>query len=102
MTVSQRRAAWKRTIRLKDLLGPENDGAAVRTCAAAMVARLKRVRGYEQHGMDSLSQIVDELEGIAESTPDEYADENWTILQHFNGVLSELYDWADAERVWIA
>lgn len=93
---------WKRTITLKELLGPDRDGAAVRACARVMSDRLKHQGPYVQDGLDEFSEIVDEMFAIAESTPADYTAEDWTILNHFNLVMSALYDWADAERVWIA
>lgn len=92
---------WKRTVKLKDLLSDDDSAANARRIAGLMAARLKRLPYYEEGGIDDFSSTVEEFEGIATSTAEDY-DEDWTVLRHFNACMSALYDWADAERVWIA
>lgn len=93
---------WKRALKLKDLLGPDDSPEEVRRVAREMSDRLKKLPDYEEGDLDGFSEIVDEMADIATSSAADYAAENSTISRHFNDVLSALYDWADAERVWIA
>jgi hypothetical protein len=102
VTIARRHAMWKRAIYLKDLLSTDGTPEGARTAARGFADRLKRQPGYEPGGLDDFSQIVDEFDGIAESTPGDYTGEDQTVRGHFNAVLSALYDWADAERVWIS
>ena len=92
---------WRKTIHLKDLLSDDDSPANVRRVAAEMARRLKKQRGYTEGGFDDFSVLVEEMDGIAKSTPDDY-NEGLSILEHFNSCMAALYDWADAERVWIA
>ena len=92
---------WKRTVQLKDLLSEDGAAANTRRIAGQVAARLKRLPYYEEGGIDDFSSTVEEFEGIAESTDDDY-ELDWRPVDHFNACMSALYDWADAERVWIA
>jgi hypothetical protein len=85
---------WRKEIRLKQFLSTEDSPAIVREAARNFAERLKRESDYEEFGLDDFNVIVDEFEGIADSSePD---------VDEFNDVLAQLYDWADRERVWIA
>lgn len=84
---------WRKTVRLKQLLSHDAEipSSVLRETALKFAERLKREPEYETD-IDLLT-IVDQFEDIAE------ADD--ATLQDFNDLLAELYDWADAERVWI-
>lgn len=96
-----RQRGWKRTLHLKDLLSDDESPENARRVAGQLAARLKRVREYEEGSMDEFTEMVDEIADIQTSSPEEYQPD-FTVTQHLNACLSALYDWADAERVWIA
>lgn len=92
---------WRKTVFLKDLLGDDSSDAATRIAAEGFVKRLKRLSEYESDY--ELEQIVSEFEDIAhaDSTGNDVFGGRFTLCDWFNAVLSSLYDWADAERIWI-
>lgn len=84
---------WRREIRLKQWLSTDDSPANAREVAGKVAERLKQELGLDYEEID-LIPIIDEFEGIAESSDADVDD--------FNDVLAQLYDWADRERVWIA
>lgn len=99
--MSTRVTGWKRSIKLKDLLSDDGSTENVRRVAAEMATRLKRLRDYDEDGIDDFSSTVEELADIATCKDSDYSLE-FTPLMHFNACLEAIYDWADAERVWIS
>lgn len=87
---------WRKTIKLKDLLSEDDSPENVRRVAAKVTARLKREPEYDPFGDDVFSDVVERMNDIAKS------DMAGCGCDRFNDVLADLYDWADAERVWIA
>jgi hypothetical protein len=88
---------WRKTIRLKHLLGDDDSPENARKVAGQVAAILKRQREYvppeTREFDDEFSEIADELGELSETLDGGCAD--------FNAILSVLYDWADDERVWI-
>lgn len=97
---------WRKTIRIKQFLSEDGSDGNVRKVAGEIAAVLKAQREYTPFDSeardfnDEFSDIVDELAGIAADDCSAY-DSGWTRCSHFNSVLVGLYDWADANRVWI-
>jgi hypothetical protein len=92
---------WRKTVVLKDLLSADDSDGTTRECAAGFARVLKRL---PEHKTDyELQEVVVELEDIAceGSTGDDVFGGCSTLCEWFNAVLSNLYDWADAERIWI-
>lgn len=75
--------SWRRTIRIKHLLDPDAPIADVRD---AVVARLKTDRAWKHD--DDYRCLVEEM---AETD----------TVDYFDACLDALYDWADANLVWI-
>lgn len=100
MTTSMPR--WRKTVQLKDVLDADSSDGAVRVAATEIAKRLKRLPEWEQDF--DLEQIVGEFDDISHeaSTGNDVFGGRFTLCDWFNAVLSNLYDWADAERVWIA
>ena len=77
---------WRRTIRIKHILTDDDDDFAARSVGTAIVAVLRRVAAnnpsFEFPNIDLF--------------------ENATNAEQVNDALDALYDWGDAERVWIA
>lgn len=94
-------ANWKRKIKLKHLLGSDTSDEAAKEAARAVSAILKRQPEYEEDGIDDFSQAVNEMADIAASDDDPSYTTTFTRTRHFNLCLDAVYDWADAERVWI-
>lgn len=92
---------WRKTVRLKDLLNDDSSDVSTRECASKFAERLKRLPEYQDDF--ELEQIVSEFEDIAidGSTGDDVFGGRFTLCDWFNKVLSDLYDWADSERIWI-
>lgn len=79
---------WRYTINIKMYLNKESSSGddSYRESQPAIVALLKESREY---GSDETLQLITEELSDADD------------LEWFNSVLSELYDWADAHRVWM-
>lgn len=92
---------WRKRVALKDLLSDDDSDEATRKAAGEFVKRLKRLPEYESDF--ELEQIVSEFEDIAsaDSAGDDAFGGRFSLCDWFNAVLANLYDWADAERVWI-
>lgn len=90
---------WICKVDIKQHLGTETSNEAVRTAAGKIFAELKANLPKEW-----ISWAVDdpdyELLHILQSLEFAQDDEDMEC-DHFNYILSELYDWADSKRVWI-
>lgn len=83
------RTKWQHTLKLKDLLtNDDSDETAVNVARETKirVQNFAKSRGFEQD--DALEEITYWFDDVA-------------TCNDFNGVLNELYDWADDNRVWI-
>lgn len=89
---------WRHTLRLKDLLGEEDDSEATAEAAKGMHERLEAFRLRYYQGDDEIAEISDEFHTIAFiDGPAGVAD-----VDHFNTVMNGLYDWADTGRkLWV-
>lgn len=108
---SKRRAAgkpiWDRRIDIKGLLGqdPSNISDEHAAKVANQIAALIRssvpaswLEACEEQD-SALAEIVEGMEALA---PDSYDDdEDFSPLEDLNNMLDQLYDWADAKRVWL-
>ena len=83
-------ANWRRTVNIKDLLTDDDSPAECKRVAQAMAARL---RGKFSEPGDELLDIIESFEGL-EATDNR-------PLAVLNDILDNLYDWADAERIWL-
>ena len=81
---------WRKTVNIKDLLGDDESPEEVVRVAAAIVGRLNKAFPDPDYGLED---IISEFEDIR-------VDDKRPCLL-FNDTLSSLYDWADAERVWL-
>ena len=91
---------WRRTIVIKDLLDADESNGAVRSTAGEIAKRLAAVSGLDQ--CYELRAIIEDFEEIADPlVPASDLAGRFTLCHYFNSVLGTLYDWADAERVWI-
>jgi hypothetical protein len=83
---------WRKTIRIKQFLSDDGSDENARKVAGRVARVLMREPEYG-HGDWDLVYIADEMLLLAESNNGTCAD--------FNEILAGLYDWADANRVWI-
>jgi hypothetical protein len=88
---------WRKTIHLKQFLSDDDSDSNAREAAAKIGAVLKRQPEYREGEFDDFSVIADEMADI-EHDPH---DDGYRVVTHVNDCLAALYDWADAERVWI-
>lgn len=99
---------WDRTVDVRSILkrDQENDSDAHVAKTAHEIAVLLRAKlpaglldithaDYDQR----IDEVVEALEAMSE---DDYADDpSYRLVDEFNGRMSELYDWADLNRVWM-
>ena len=99
---------WDRTIDVRAILkrDPENDSDEHVAKTGNEVAALLRAQlpaglldithaDYDQR----IDEVVEALESMSE---DDYADDpTYRLVDEFNGRMSELYDWADLNRIWM-
>ena len=79
---------WRYTVKVGDVF--HDDGLSLPEKGEAIVNRLRAAPFYSDDDYD-LQGLVEELEDAAKED-----DESW-----FDLVWGGLYDWADANRVWI-
>jgi hypothetical protein len=88
---------WRKTIRIKQFLSDDGSDANAREVAGRVADVLKRQREYttldRRDFDDEYSDLADEFSDLAAS--------NDGTCEDFNALLMYLYDWADANRVWI-
>ncbi len=77
-------AGWKRTVKIKHLLTDEETPEAIKKAADGIISRLP----------DAPTAKLEKARDMADSDPE-------TALLVFNDGLSRVYDWADANRVWL-
>lgn len=83
---------WHHTIEVWDILGPSAPDRDLESKAAILSARIRAYKGYSRlTDREGLEELLDEFVTVA-AEDDEAAAEY---------VLHEIYDWADAERVWL-
>lgn len=75
---------WKRTVKIKDLLTDEKTPEAIKNAAEGIIQRLPSAPTTK------LAKARD----MADADPE-------TALLVFNDGLSRVYDWADANRIWL-
>lgn len=76
--------AWKRTVKIRDLLTDEETPEAIKNAADGIIARLPHAPTAK------LAKARD----MADADPE-------TALLVFNDGMNRVYDWADANRVWL-
>lgn len=109
---SARRAAgkpiWDRNIDIKGILreDPGNTSNEHAAEVANRIGELIRSRvpaawlDYNSPAFDE--DLLDIVEGMEALKPDSYdGDEEMTPIADLNGMLGQLYDWADTKRVWL-
>ncbi|HCF0591739.1 hypothetical protein [Pseudomonas aeruginosa] len=109
---AERRAAgkpvWDRKIDVKAILHEDPSNTSNEHCAqvANRIGALIRSRvpaewlDWDSADLDEdLTQIVEGMEALK---PDSYdGEDDFTPLDDLNGMLDQLYDWADGKRVWL-
>lgn len=86
MSLSDRK--WKHRLNVGDVF--HDDELSLPEKGVVIASRIKRARFYSEDDYD-LVGMVEELEDAAQA-----GDERW-----FDLVWNGIYDWADANRVWI-
>mgnify|MGYP003659052133 FL=1 len=108
----QRRAAgkpiWDWTINIKAILDEnpsdisDNHAAMVANRVGALIRECVPANwvDWESEGLDEV--LVEIVEGMEALKPNSYDDdEDFSPLEDLNGMLDQLYDWADGKRVWL-
>jgi len=76
--------SWNRTVNIKDLLSAEETPEAIKAAADGIIERLP----------DAPTKQLAKARDMADADPE-------TALLVFNDGLNRVYDWADANRVWL-
>lgn len=77
--------SWRKTVKIKDLLTDEETPEAIKAAADGIIQRLP---GAPTSKLAKARDMAD--------------DDPETALLVFNDGLNRVYDWADANRVWLA
>jgi hypothetical protein len=80
--------AWRKTVKIKDLLTDDETPEAIKAAATGI---RKRLPGAP----DALLRKMSKARDMADADPE-------TALLVFNDALSGIYSWADAERIWLS
>jgi hypothetical protein len=93
---------WKHRLKLKDIIDKDDEpesysSETVAACAKEMHERLEAFRLKHFKNDDEIESVSDQFHTIAFiDGPAGVAD-----VAEFDAIMNELYDWADAVRVWI-
>lgn len=94
--------AWDKSVKIKDLFESDDDSNAhIVVFAHTLADRLKA--GLPAAMLDFKSESFDpEIEEIVNYFAEMRADEEpeGQLVEYFDDWLTQLYDWADAKRVW--
>ena len=82
---------WRKTIRIKQFLSEDSSSENARKVAGQVAHVLEAHREYPAD--DEFRDIAGQFDDLSRSTDGTCED--------FNLLLADLYDWADANRVWI-
>lgn len=93
-------ANWRCTIDFKPFY--HDDKLSIKEKADRAVKELRRTQKLKSFEDDyDLDDIIEDFEGVSgDGEPTETTE--FTITEDFDARMSELYDWADANRVWVA
>lgn len=86
---------WRKTVNIKDLLSDDSSSEEAERVAGILADRLASQLAAELENDNYLEEIVDELREVAGGAGGRFAN------PAFNSILSNLYDWADDNRVWL-
>lgn len=94
---------WSKSIQIKDLFSDDEDPQTLATVATGIAARIRAAlpAGTFDVTSDDYDQTLDEIVEDLESWTAEGSAAAPDAQEDLNGRLDEIYDWADANRVWI-
>ena len=109
---AERRAAgkpvWDRKVDIKAILHEDqsntsNEHAALVANRIGALLRSRLPSVLLEVGNDEVDfDLIEIVEGMEALRPDSYdGEEDFTPLDDLNNMLDQLYDWADANRVWL-
>lgn len=86
-------ANWKTRLEFKELWKEHKDGSkSIQDVAKSVAEALKVHPEYEADA--ELQDVTNQFE--------EFASDTSATADDFDGILEDLYDWADAARCWVA
>ena len=101
------RPVWDLTIDVNGVVARAPDTSEESAAAAAVeIAALLRAEAPEGsfepgHGNYDID-LVEAVEHLEDLQPDSYADDpDYSVLRALDARLSEINDWADANRIWL-
>ena len=81
---------WRETVNIKDLLTDDDSPENCENTAKALVKRLRAAFPKPDYDLEN---IISDFEDVSANDK--------RPLALFNDILDNLYDWADANRVWL-
>ena len=99
---------WDRTINIKEIIfrdqgneSPEH-AASVANDIAALIRKQVPASWLEITDPNYDADLDELVEGMESLSPTSYAGEtDYSVIEDLNNMLTGLYDWADAKRVWL-
>lgn len=82
---------WLYTLDLSDVF--HADDVPLPTKARTIADRIEKSRFFDKAWTSALSDVADQLRDLAEDERDD--------VEEFDLIMNDLYDYADAERVWV-
>jgi hypothetical protein len=97
---------WKYKLSIKHLLTDEETPEAIANASLGIAKELKGVfpqwLDWDSGGYDiDLETMVDYFSNNDLEAVQYDLEQGYNPLENFNGYLSDLYDWADYNRVWL-
>lgn len=86
-------AKWIASLRIRDEWKRAEDGEATMQHLASVIAAQMRRLPEELRDL-SYEDIAEQFESLSE--------DHTATVEEFDSVMTELYDWADSARVWVA
>ncbi|MCK5603728.1 hypothetical protein KAR91_17710 [Candidatus Pacearchaeota archaeon] len=91
---------WKHTLRFEQWY--HDDDISIKEKAELAAKELKiTMKLFRFKDDDDLEEIIENFEGVSGDGEQEETTE-FTIREDFNARMSELYDWADNNSVWVS
>lgn len=100
--------SWAGTIKFKDILDEDRTNtseAHAASVANRIAARIKAVLPVlaDEENPDCDMDLAEAVGSLATLTPESFADcDDYSVLEDLTHRLTDIYDWADNNRYWIA
>ena len=93
-------AKWNHQVYIKRHLTGSTEWADLAAAANAIAKELRKLPESVTDGAYDFIDDIEFLEGVSESDCEVYANA-FDLQSEINGRLSSIYDFADAQRIWL-